>query len=281
MNMPRLTFSVTMAVAKYMTGKNPRGFVPRVLSHGYSAAITDPDGCVPLRRVQELAKGKCGLMLDRPAGLDAKKYLIGEYAGQAGREVYCSPCPVTQLAESAPFRDFVGIDFEWHGLFVGSPPLTNTNSMTINHLRAANELASMGIHCVFDSGGVVDEDTDAGKVFDMLCILKVPFWLEPTLPENGMPQIDSSQGVVSTSDRVDAMRADKDRKWYDEEWCAITGYDFVVWCIGGAEQRLARAKSELAAGLSVIVPLRQLSESDILELCRLAGLSESDTEVVL
>lgn len=277
--MPRLTFSVTMAVAKYMTGKNPRGFVPRVLSHGYSAAITDPDGCVPLRRVQELAKGKCGLMLDRPAGLDAKKYLIGEYAGQAGREVYCSPCPVTQLAESAPFRDFVGIDCEWHGLFVGSPPLTNTNSMTINQLRAVNELASMGIHCVFDSGMAVDWDCDAGKVFLMLNALRISFWLEPTMPEDMSAFACRTSGIVSTSDRVDTMRADRGRAWIDEAFAKKTSRNFVVWCIGGAEQRLARAKSELAAGLSVIVPLRQLSESDILDLCRLAGLSESDTEV--
>ena len=107
MNMPRLTFSVTMAVAQYMSGKNPRGFVPKALSHGYAAAITEPDGCVPLRRVQELTKGKCGLILDRPAGLDAKKYLIGKYAGEPGREVWCSPCPITLVYEAAPFRDFV------------------------------------------------------------------------------------------------------------------------------------------------------------------------------
>lgn len=279
MNTPRLTFSVTMAVAQYMSWKNPRGFVPKVLSHGYAAAITEPDGCVPLRRVQELAKGKCGLILDRPAGLDAKKYLIGEYAGEPGREVWCSPRPITLMYEAAPFRDFVGIDFAWHGLFVGSPPLTNTNSMTINQLRAINEIAAMGIHCVFDSGGVVDEDTDAGKVFEMLNTLRIPFWLEPTKPKGENDCLIKCNGVVSTSDRVDAMRNDKGRFWYDEEWFVGADCDFVIWCTGAIETRMARAKAELAAGHSVIVPLRQLSESDILELCRLAEVSESDTEV--
>lgn len=281
MNMPRLTFSVTMAVASYMTGKNPRGFVPRVISHGFSEAVTNPDGCVPLRRVQELAKGKCGLLLDRPAGLDAKKYFIGSYAGDPNREVYCSPCPITLMYEAGPFRDFVNIDFAWHGLFVGSPPMTGTNSSTINSLRAINEIAAMGIHCVFDSGGAVDYDTDAGKVFMMLNTLKIPFWLEPTRPTSGLDAIDFSSGLVSASNVVDAMRSNSSRRWHDEKVCRDAQMDFVVWCTGDAAPRLARAKAELAAGNRVIIPLRQLSESDILELCRLAEVSESDTEVIL
>lgn len=291
-NVPMLSWSIAAANNRFFA-ENPRGMVPQIQRSGYAAWVWRPEGCVPPDRLARLAPG-CGLVFDRALGLRRPEYDIGLYAGgENGRRAACSPCPLAEdgvVVGGSEFESAIGLynlrsRFAMLAVFVGSPPqyfpeswppdeaslrrsLLNKCATVTRALR----LLERGVVCIFDTGGVAANGSDAFAVFQSLARHRVPFLLEPTRPrhQDADATIESSLGLVSLRAVHETMErevAAGTRAWYDDAMVEQHGRASVVWYTDADERaRVDGAVARLAKGGRVLVALRGLSEAMVREL---------------
>ncbi len=291
-NVPMLSWSIAAANKQYFA-ESPLGMVPQIQRSGYASFVWRPEGCVPPERLAKLAPG-CGLVFDRALGLHQFEYDIGLYAGgEKGRRAACSPCPLAEdgvVVRGSEFESAIGLynmrsRFAMLAVFVGSPPqyFPETWPPNENALRRSllNKCATVGrvlrllergVVCIFDTGGVVDDGSDAFAVFRSLARHRVPFLLEPTRPkhDDADATIESSRGLVSLRQVHETMErevAARTRAWYDDAELEQHGRASVVWYTDADERaRVDGALARLAKGGRVLVALRGLTEAMVREL---------------
>ena len=285
LELPLLSFSVQAANKDQIKPTiNPQGFTRQARQMSVAAWASQPDGCMSARRLAELAPGS-GWIADRAMGLKDGGYDIGRYAGEETRR--CEPVwPLPLTSSGARFAALAELSVvKAVGLvpavFVGSPPHRSKDNDD-NPLEAtmwvfseaANvaTLAQAGILTIFDTGGVVGNDTDAFRVFDLLNRNFVPFYLEPTRPYGveASSTIRTSIGLVSITAVMEAMEADikrGQRHWFDDAFMETNDAHLVEWCTGYAiDYLMLRAEKRLKAGRRVIMPLRLLDEAKVRQL---------------
>lgn len=285
LELPLLSFSVQAANKDQIKPTiNPQGFTRQARQMSVAAWASQPDGCMSARRLAELAPGS-GWIADRAMGLKDGGYDIGPYAGAPGRR--CEPVwPLPLTASGARFAALADLSvIRSIGLvpavFVGSPPHRSKENED-NHLEvamwtfseAANvaTLAQAGILTIFDTGGVVGNDADAFRVFEMLDRNQVPFYLEPTRPyvPEASVTIRTSRGLVSITAVMETMEKETQRgqrEWFTDAFMEDLKRHLVEWCTGYAiDYLMLRAEKRLKAGRRVIMPLRLLDEAKVLQL---------------
>lgn len=276
--LPLLSFSVQAANNKLITEKNPRGFVPQLETAHVLDWVMGPDGCVPTRRLAELAPG-CGWVADRVLGLVNGGYDIGPYAGEDGRR--CDKVWPRSLFDIdgrlAAMEALSGPLGLRPAVFVGSP-MQITAADKFNALNAKHDmfsqaataawLASIGCIVIFDTGGCVGP-SDARDTFEELNQHGVPFYLEPTRPRasESYATVRLATGLVSSTERMRTMEQETKagtRAWWDTAFLERLHQHDVEWCTGiSIQYAMERARLRLTAGRRVIMPLRLCTDDHV------------------